>query len=609
MRAEGAGWSSRPGTKASPATTEPTSAPAAACTQNCFKKLLRSADNDFQSVSTQSGDYLSRISSFKIKLVAWFALLALLPLAVAFYEYGRLAERSETRRADAQLQGDLQTAYAGMSARLDAAATEARALASEPALQRALRARDRAAVAAALRAHPNAAVYGRGFHVGPTTSPNRMVAVVSGGHTLGRVYVRVPLNAATLQKLSTAFPSGDRLIVSPHAVPTTMTYKGIRYRALSSGGFAALTPQHKIDAAVHRSIGIVAGVLVALLIAMALATYLIGSSIVRALRHLADAAQALARGDLDQRVPVQGRDEFARVGFAFNEMALELEKRLNELERERRRTRAANARFGAALAATLDPAQLLDTVVATAVEETGAVGGMVVRPDDEVGRVGHPERGAERISFPLRAGEADFGSLVLAGDSFDAEHVETAAALAAQATIALENARLHGIVERQALLDGLTGLANRRSAEDTLRSEVARAHRFGDKLCLVIADLDDFKAVNDTFGHPVGDDALRMFAATLAATVREMDLAARWGGEEFALVLPGTDAEGGAHLAERARLALEERELRADGSEVRLTASFGVAALPPATDLEELVAAADAALYEAKRTGKNRVMV
>lgn len=552
---------------------------------------------------------MNLFSSFKIKLVAWFALLALLPLAVAFFEYGRLAQRSETRRADATLQGNLQTVYAGMSARLEAAATEARTLASEPALQRALRDRDRAAVEAALRGHPNAAVHGRGFAVGTNPAPNRTVAVVSGGQVIGRVYVSVPLNAATLRKLSAAFPPGDRLIVAPHGTPTSVTYHGVRYRALSAPPFTVLTPQHAIDAAVHRSLSIVIGVLIALLLAMALATYLIGGSIVRSLRRLADAAQALSRGDLEQRVPVEGRDEFARVAYAFNDMALELEKRLKDVDHERRRTRAANARFGAALAATLEPAQLLDTVVATAVEETGATGGMVVRPDDEVGRVGYPERGAERIEFPLRAGEVDFGSLVLTGDSFDAEHIETAAALAAQATIALENARLHGIVERQALLDGLTGLANRRSADETLRLEVARARRFGDKVCLVIADLDDFKNVNDTFGHPVGDDALRMFAATLAATVREMDVAARWGGEEFALVLPGTDAEGGARLAERARVALEDRGLRVDGRAVPLTASFGVAALPPSVDVDELVSAADAALYEAKRTGKNRVMV
>jgi diguanylate cyclase (GGDEF)-like protein len=198
---------------------------------------------------------------------------------------------------------------------------------------------------------------------------------------------------------------------------------------------------------------------------------------------------------------------------------------------------------------------------------------------------------------------------VLTGSAFSEDQIETVASLAAQATVALENARLHGIVERQALLDGLTGLANRRSADQKLRAEVARARRFGDRVCLVLADLDDFKNVNDTFGHPVGDEALRLFAATLAATVREMDLAARWGGEEFALVLPGTDAEGGARLAERAREALERCVLRVEGGEVLVTASFGVASLPPADDADALVAAADEALYEAKRTGKNRVMV
>jgi diguanylate cyclase (GGDEF)-like protein len=162
---------------------------------------------------------------------------------------------------------------------------------------------------------------------------------------------------------------------------------------------------------------------------------------------------------------------------------------------------------------------------------------------------------------------------------------------------------------RQALLDGLTGLANRRSVEETLRTEVARARRFDDKLCVVMADLDDFKRVNDTWGHPVGDDALLMFAHTLRATAREMDVAGRWGGEEFVLVLPGTDAAGGARLAERARTALESRALEVEGEPVRLTASFGVAELSPTADVSDLIAAADSALYEAKRTGKNRVMV
>ena len=98
--------------------------------------------------------------------------------------------------------------------------------------------------------------------------------------------------------------------------------------------------------------------------------------------------------------------------------------------------------------------------------------------------------------------------------------------------------------------------------EETLRFELARAARFDDEVCLVLADLDDFKRVNDRYGHAVGDEVLKEFARALRATVRESDVAGRWGGEEFALVLPGTDAEGGARLAERARAAIESGSMR-----------------------------------------------
>ncbi|HVY49330.1 MAG TPA: GGDEF domain-containing protein, partial [Minicystis sp.] len=144
---------------------------------------------------------------------------------------------------------------------------------------------------------------------------------------------------------------------------------------------------------------------------------------------------------------------------------------------------------------------------------------------------------------------------------FGPEESETAASLAAQAVIALENARLHRIVEQQALVDGLTGLANRRSAEEMLRSELTRTERFGGEVALVLADLDDFKSVDDRYGHPAGDAVLREFARRLRHTVREVDLAARWGGEEFFLLLPGPDAAGAARLAERAREALEVFDL------------------------------------------------
>ena len=159
-------------------------------------------------------------------------------------------------------------------------------------------------------------------------------------------------------------------------------------------------------------------------------------------------------------------------------------------------------------------------------------------------------------------------------------------------------------------IDGLTGIANRRQCEEALVAEIARAERLGSALTLVLADLDDFKAVNDAHGHAVGDDVLRTFASTLRTTVRDSDLAGRWGGEEFLLLLPGADAVGAAQLADRVREAFVERSsIGRDGEVVSVTCSFGVAQYRPGDGQRELFGAADRALYQAKRAGKNRVEI
>ncbi len=163
-------------------------------------------------------------------------------------------------------------------------------------------------------------------------------------------------------------------------------------------------------------------------------------------------------------------------------------------------------------------------------------------------------------------------------------------------------------LSRQANTDGLTGLANRRLLAEWLEDELIRATKNDTSVSLVMADIDNFKQINDSFGHQTGDEVLREFAAALTRSVRETDLAARYGGEEFVVVLPGASLVNAARAAEQMRKTAAEVEVRGRNGEIaRFTVSFGVAEFPTYANAEALIAAADAALYQAKRGGKNRV--
>jgi diguanylate cyclase (GGDEF)-like protein len=173
---------------------------------------------------------------------------------------------------------------------------------------------------------------------------------------------------------------------------------------------------------------------------------------------------------------------------------------------------------------------------------------------------------------------------------------------ASHAALSLRNARLLAERERQAAIDGLTGLANRREFDQVLPREVSRVERTGEPLSLVVFDVDHFKKINDTHGHLAGDEVLRAIGNVLADAVRDMDLVARYGGEEFAVILPRCDQGDAIHVVERVSGAMRD-DPRLEG----VTISAGVATMPlNATDGLALIAAADGALYESKRSGRNR---
>lgn len=579
--------------------------------------------------------------SFRFRLVAYFLLLSLVPATAVYLGYRAVAHRSESRLVDARLRTALAAGLAGYQQELDAARREAVDVAREPAFETALARRDEAAVRRLLAGRPNLRVEAGGLRVGekPRVAAERRVEVFprGGGRALGVLVASVPLDAELARTLRhrAGLESGEHVLVTrggrvvaasgpltgrvdvPPDGAETVELGGDDYRVLAAWtsrgahdgtALAVLSPRSRLEAAnASTSWKLLLALAVALLFVLAIA-YLEGRAIVRRVGQLVDAARAIAGGRFGERVPVRGRDELAVLARSFNEMAEQLEARLDDLDAERRRVHEATLRFGQALAATHDVEGLLRAVVETAVEATGASAGVLLGREGELVRVGDPASDGDRVELPLNAGRHSFGRLVLTGREFSAEARETAALLVGQAIVALENARLHRIVERQALVDGLTGLANRRHAEEALAIELTRASRFGTPLSLVVADLDSFKAVNDRYGHPSGDAVLRELADVLRDSVREIDLPARWGGEEFVLLLPSTDTVGAAQVAERVRRSLAERTIVSpDGEPMRITASFGVASYPPARSARELVAAADSALYEAKRAGKDRV--
>ncbi|MER3422366.1 MAG: hypothetical protein C4293_03190 [Nitrospiraceae bacterium] len=240
--------------------------------------------------------------------------------------------------------------------------------------------------------------------------------------------------------------------------------------------------------------------------------------------------------------------------------------------------------------------------------------------DERVGRKQNPRyRTKSFISVPLKPDRRTIGVLNIcdkvSGEAFSPEDLERVATVANYATLAIERSVLHQKTEeltRLSILDPLTGLVNRRHFEERLREEVERTKRHHSPLSLIMVDLDDFKAINDRFGHPVGDQALQTAARIIRQTVRTIDVACRYGGEEFAIILPHTPTSGAITIAERICSEFRKMDLGIPQGKLRhaITGSLGVASYSNLADTPEaLIQQSDAALYTAKQRGKDQVVV
>ena len=212
------------------------------------------------------------------------------------------------------------------------------------------------------------------------------------------------------------------------------------------------------------------------------------------------------------------------------------------------------------------------------------------------------------LGVPLEIHGAVEGALAVQSrqpHAFSPDRVRLLESIAAQAAVALQNARLYDM----AMVDGLTGLFVRRYFDARLDEEIQRSRRFDSEFSIVLMDIDDFKQLNDTYGHTAGDALLRGISEAVRGQMRAVDTAARYGGEEFGMILPRTSMVAAYNQAERIRQQIAAFRLESEGHVLGVTASFGIASHPDggARDAEALIRLADRALYRAKRTGKNRV--
>ena len=618
--------------------------------------------------------------SFRTRLTLFFVLIVIFPMVSVAVVVFRLISDNETAKVEARL-AEGQAAAIGLydESRKDALRA-LRRVGADTAFVRAVRRGDKAQARARARGLLTGARIERLVFAGRAgdivdvgtrgaIAPASRDVIGSSGRRIGRLQVSVvtadqyALRVRRVEGRPTVIARDGRVIASslsravamklPDHGDVKLGSRSYRVATFTAPDFnrasvrvAVLSDVARADSA-KGSGRLLALVILGGFLIMAFAfAVAVSRSLQAQIARFLDAARRLGSGDFSTQVPTAGRDEFAELGGEFNQMARQLETRLEELQRERERLQEAVRRIGESVASNLDRDALLDVVLEAALDGVDATGGRAtVRAgagmeliergragsiegfDAVVERVEHQaldtgalaEASADDVSalaYPLRASETGdrvlgLITVVRRERPFSQEECELFAYLAGQAAVSIENVDLHELVQRQAVTDELTGLSIHRRFQEVIVQEVERAKRFGQDLGLVMLDIDHFKSVNDNYGHQQGDVVLREVARVLRDSSREIDEPARYGGEELAVALPQTDLDGAYLFAERVRTSLEALRIpRLDGKgHLRVTASFGAAALPGnGEDKASLIAAADAALYRAKRGGRNRTV-
>lgn len=610
--------------------------------------------------------------SFRTRLTSFFVLIVVVPMAAIGFLVFRLIDDSQNGKADARASGiaaTAQSAYesASMAASL-AARRVARAVIDVPAAQLPARLATIARRAGLTRVTVTVGSR-RPVSVGAATAIAPGIAVVRPTATRPRWTIQASeLTAADFARALKG--TGIHVVVRSGAVTVTSTLPGA-HRALparrgtvtiGSDSYRVITQRFpgfngaRVEVSVLSNDGdaggsslsedrlLAAGFIAAFLILAFFFTALASRALQGQLARFLEAARRLGSGDFSSPIQTSGRDEFAALGEEFNRMSRQLARRLDELERERSRVRGSIRRIGEAFASGLDRDALLELSLKTVMDATEADHGRVsarastVEPLAETMRIGRlagletPILEAEHRALEgdgvgeVAEGDVHLAAVALGaimpggpthglitvcreGRPFTEDDRELLRSLADRATLALDKVNLHLETRRQAVTDDLTGLASHGRFQELLGAEMDEVRRYRYPVGLIMLDIDNFKFVNDLYGHQQGDLVLRHVADALRETTREVDVAARYGGEELALILPHTDLDGAYEMAERARTAIEALSVpRIDGrGALRVTASAGAAASSEGNK-DELIAAADRSLYVAKHRGRNRTV-